>query len=838
MAEIVGGRNCKEVEAAMKYFVFLFLISTAIGLSPGSVVAIEPPQIQVNRAAGAIEIRPQGQLLRLADVGIPQIESDNLQADDYGLKAGLKTDPDLEASLETADRFRRDGNYRVATQIWQVVLQRSGDALYSEDGEIYFSLAQKVETILASLPAEGLAAYRVTADAEARQILAAAGNPLDVNALSKIVRFYFVSSMGEEAAYRLGLIYLDQHDFIGARRMFQKVLTQFPDPKIPQNQVQLRLAVCHAFLGQTDTADGLLNKIAAVRTTSDESMAIAHLKSRLSSLNSESIAAPFNQNWLTDLKDRRRYGVMAAPPESSMSSDLMAVWQFYVSPNERYSAADAQGNVLLEHDPRERRVIRTLSNQEEGTIKSWRSGHWRPSGLLLFAENRLFFKAPADATLWDTDKIEALIEQKKLETTIEDSIAWRSVWRNAFEVDEATRMAQTIRRSFGGMRTDRRSSATQAAVPETVSDIQFFQDQIYQQASISHGLLFSIEGPNFDRRTPSANRQQLAWNASFRRSRSNFLSAYDLQTGMVKWVLPRTSQADDELVGSEEPAIESEFLDAGGFMGAPIDFGNLIIAPVNQNGAISVYAFDPFDSGKTVWKSFLCDEPESGAEANSPIQLSLEGSDLFVNVGMGVVFVLEPATGLVRFARRYQRVGQANPFNRRNHMNMNRLDFKGWSSDVVIPYGRQMICFSSDTDLISSYDRNNGELIWRSDIRPLGFKVDYLLGVYDDILYAAGQETILAYDLQGEGRMIWGAEQMFDGKRSLGKGMLTPAGLFIPVEDSIYHFSLATPEKPGKLLARVGVDLGTRAPVGNLFSNGRRIWVHGGNRVYALDNLD
>ena len=142
--------------------------------------------------------------------------------------AVLKTDPDLEASLETAERFKNDGNYRIATQLWQAVLQRSGDALYSSDGITYFSLVRQVEQLLAALPPDGLAAYRVIADAEAKEILAQADGPNDVTALNQLVRQYFISSLGDDAAFQLGCIYLDRFDFIGARRMFEKIVNQYP----------------------------------------------------------------------------------------------------------------------------------------------------------------------------------------------------------------------------------------------------------------------------------------------------------------------------------------------------------------------------------------------------------------------------------------------------------------------------------------------------------------------------------------------------------------------------------------------------------------------------------
>ena len=103
-----------------------------------------------------------------------------------------------------------------------------------------------------------------------------------------------------------------------------------------------------------------------------------------------------------------------------------------------------------------------------------------------------------------------------------------------------------------------------------------------------------------------------------------------------------------------------------------------------------------------------------------------------------------------------------------------------------------------------------------------------------DSLYLAGSETILALDLNREGIMVWGSAPLFDGKKTCGRGVLTPDGIYMPIEDSIWKFSLDCDEcKPDKVAAS-HVDFGIDAPVGNLYSDGNRIWVHGGNRIYAL----
>ena len=240
----------------------------------------------------------------------------------------LKTDPDLESYLQQAERIKEDGNYRVASQLWQVVLQRSGDSLYSGDGKTYFSLVQQVEAILASLPPEGLKAYRVLADAEAKEILAQASGPSDTEALNKIVRSYFVSSFGDEAAFSLGCIYLDRYDFIGARRLFEKVATQHPDPSMPMDEVYSRIALCQAYLGDGKLAKQSLQSATDVNASSGQVELIRRSMDKLGVAQSDS---SYLTSWVNTMGDARRYGTGPPLPKDAMSKDCL----LYTSPSPR-----------------------------------------------------------------------------------------------------------------------------------------------------------------------------------------------------------------------------------------------------------------------------------------------------------------------------------------------------------------------------------------------------------------------------------------------------------------------------------------------------------------------
>ncbi len=811
-----------------------------------TLAVVAPPQNAV-----AVQIFGQ-RVIGQRVIGLGQASEEEESFD----QAALKTDPDLEALMEKADRYMGDGNYRVAATLWQAVLQRSGDALYSDDEQTYHSMVQRVEKVLAALPPEGLKTYRVTADAEARELLALNG-PHDTRALATVVQRYFISTVGDDAALTLSSIFLDRFDFSGARRMLEKIANDYPDPSVPMDQVYLKIALCNSALGDTAGAEAMLDRAAQAVTESQQQRNFDLVSRSVGNFSFESAASETLNTWKMPLGNESRSGVMPAPPREMMNGPLVAAWQFYFLPkNTRSDRRDFEGIVRSGRTAWGSANMGTRNTVERKLIESWSKKDWRPSGELLFDKDRVFFRSVADITAWDKLKVDRQIENslsappvpapfkgspnkgRRATDRIEQSIGWRSVWRNSFEIDTKTMITQMQRSRYGSY--NNRNKKQESLIPVTLPEVQLFGDKIASCMSIHQDNLYAVEGRSFDlKNRHSTNRIGQFRNQSIRRMRENFLTAYDRATGQIQWSLPEVKEKDDvaAAVMTVEEIDSEEYISSGGFMAAPIGFGNLIIVPVNISGAIYAYALDPANGGKTVWKSFLCDEAETSANAWSPIEMSINGSDLFVTCGMGVVFSVDPASGVVRFARRYQRDGKSNPFVRGLGFNTLRYKyFEGWSSDVTIPWRNQIVCFSSDRNVIEAYDRDKGEMLWQCDTNPMtDGEVDYVIGVYNDVLYAGGFDTVIAFELKREGAILWGGRQMFGDQKSRGKAMLTPEGLFVPVEDSIIQYTLeGTPDGKADEMAVAKVDLGTGAPLGNLYSDGQRIWVHGASRIYAL----
>ena len=191
-------------------------------------------------------------------------ESNNQDEKEFPGGASLKTDPELERLLKRADEFAADGRYDLACVLWQRVLDESAETVMTRDDwtvktfkrmyRTYKSVTGEIERTLAKLPAEGLKVYRLTADGEAQAILAAGEGDRLEESLVQVTRRYFLSSHGDDAAFKLACLRMDRYDFVGSSRLLAKILEEYPDPSVPREQILARLAVASARVGDRETA--------------------------------------------------------------------------------------------------------------------------------------------------------------------------------------------------------------------------------------------------------------------------------------------------------------------------------------------------------------------------------------------------------------------------------------------------------------------------------------------------------------------------------------------------------------------------------------------------------
>lgn len=723
--------------------------------------------------------------------------------------APLKTDPELERLLTRADQFVTEERYDLAAVLWQKVLDDTGDTLVTRDGRSYTSLADEVERTLSKLPPAGLKVYRITADGEAQAVLAAAVGEKEEEGLGEVVRRFFVSSHGDDAAYKLGCLALDRYDFVGASRLFSKILEQHPDPSIPRSEVLMRLAVASARVGDSVAAGQMLDEMEKTDGPKPNFRLVNLVRNDLERSAGSSVAqVGSSQDWLMSLGTPTRQGHMKGLSANFMKSRLTEAWGYQFPLSGSLTAQNQtaySGDVVMVKRSIRGGVQPTGPITTEQLVPRWKSQGWQPAGQLLLAGNKVYFKTNNDITCWDA-------------SATKDDPVWRSAWINAFELD-------TYSQTFAQMYQNMGQVPQAGGRPGTLTEIMLFGDRVHQSMSMSHGVIYNLEGPRSDRYSGGSGVAQVQKPFQYgvvpRRTRRNWLAAYDAQTGKARWHRgPSDSEKGDDA-------------DLG-FLAAPVPYGNLLLIPVTDGGTIWVYGLSRLD-GKTVWKSYLCDEPSGGCSPWSPVGISVDGRDAYVLCGAGVVFSLDAVSGQIRFAVRYRRDGKDNQMMRNMGYNTTMLDLNGWSEDVVIPYGRSLVVMASDHNELFALDRRTGEKLWDSPRSPGDYgPASYCLGVHGNALYVAGKNLVRRYNIEG-GKMIW--NQSFED--SLGRGVLTDDAVYMPIGSTIARLALEKmPDQKGQITQQVDVSLTSGHPVGNLYSDGEKLWALGANRFYALTDLE
>ncbi|MEE2642756.1 MAG: PQQ-binding-like beta-propeller repeat protein [Planctomycetota bacterium] len=786
-----------------------FLLATWVGLWGAQAGLVKAQvKLQIQDAPTVKKVVP-----RVGKAGDQRAEDKKAKQNEekYAGGAALKTNSDLEDLLKRASAFVNEKNYRNATILWDRVLAESQNSLITRDGETFISLVRQVEQTIRALPPNGLQVYRISADGKARALMPGAPAEAEEESLAQLVRLYFMSSLGDDAAYELGCRALDRRDFVGASRMFSKILVEHPDPSVSKNGVLARLAIAAGNLGDREAADRAL---AGAEGAADDESLIQQVQQHLDYIERNRVAvAVGGESVSMRLSGPDRSGVMPDLPESAVNGDLTQGYEF------RFPFAFANEGA----DSKLGRVFRGGSSEREQTdtaisalSQRWKTEKWQPANQILFANNRIVLKTTNDLVCIDA-------------TTQSDLAIWHSLWLNHFALDDASWNAKT----YGANARNRNGSTLPIKFPKNESEGWYFFDRIHQSMSIHNGVVFTIEGKNYsqlDGSPPRTTRSNTTRNfnqpINLTRSRTNYLTAYDLKTGKVQWTRSAFEKNDTD---QEEEGVSQGKV---GFLGTPVPFGNLLLCPVTEGGAISIYAMDATKKGKTAWKTFLCDDPSEGVQHFSPVEIAIAGQDAYVTCGSGVLFALNAATGNIQFARRYQRDGKKEKVQTSYNQNQEMLLSSGWADNTVIAWKNALIVMASDHDYLFAVDRRNGKFLWDAPRIPFDEDVDhaYCLGHCHDLLLMATNKSILCYSLAGDGKLQWYQKL---GGNSFGRGFMTSEAAYIPVEDSIVKYDLKT----GKRVLQVEVNLGAENKVGNLFSDGKQIWVVGLNRVVGLRSL-
>lgn len=603
----------------------------------------------------------------------------------------------------------------------------------------------------------------------------------------------------------------------------------------------LRLAVCQARTGNRIAADATyenLGKVLKARPSAVSSQAFQLVGADVEKnhvLVTDTYRA--SGNWPMALGAPARDGHMAALDAAASAGDLHESWSHRteVFDGDAYRSATAvetptanapgmarvRGGFMI--DPYGNAIQAQPTPSRDVLIQNWKDHLWTPTAKALLVDGKIIFRTPTRLACYDATAVG------------ESRLLWMAPPDGSLSPDGKSFDPENVDRlkteAGEWMRLSALTGANRGDRPSDYRGVLQFGDRTCQSMTHANDTVYFVDdapqmGSGVD---PTAVMRAFGGavetpKATGGRSK---LIAIDSTTGKILWEWPGEDAAEN---------------DAGDFrfIGPAVPHRRTLLVPVYATGGLWVYAFETEEGKnaagkrtqgrKLLWKASLCDDARNGGERWAPVTMCLDGGDLFVATGRGVVFALDAASGAIRWGVRYERTMTASrAVNNRFGGLQTSATYNGWDENYVVARGPWVILMASDYRKLVALNRATGDFVWPG----VGVDdVNYVLGVVGDDLYVAGPKVVRAYSLRKEGAIDWSVDL---DEPSHGRGALTADSIYVPVKDKVYRFDLK-----GKLLSKANVRFSRDRddPVGNLYTDGKTLFALGPDRVYALTNAE
>ncbi|HEY2148073.1 MAG TPA: hypothetical protein VGH32_09060, partial [Pirellulales bacterium] len=150
----------------------------------------------------------------------------------------LKADSKIVEMLDDFDRYAAKKSWELAFRALNSLNDANSKGMVPAKDGFLVPIRARARQSLLNLPPEGREAYRLFNDAAAKQLwdrlqTTKGGMPSDEMAtLRKLVDQYFLTSVGDLAADRLGDALFEQGEFAAAEGMWRLAAEKYPDPHL------------------------------------------------------------------------------------------------------------------------------------------------------------------------------------------------------------------------------------------------------------------------------------------------------------------------------------------------------------------------------------------------------------------------------------------------------------------------------------------------------------------------------------------------------------------------------------------------------------------------------
>lgn len=182
--------------------------------------------------------------------------------------AVLKADSKVVEMIEDFDRYAGKKSWELAFRALNSIDDAKSKGMVAAADGFMVPIRARVRQSLLKLPPEGRDAYRLFNDAVAKQLWqhvqdTTAGPVADeLPTLRKLVDQYFLTSVGDLAADRLGDALFEQGEFSSAEQLWRSVVENFPDSRLSSAKLQVKRCAALARLGRREAVAALAAQIA------------------------------------------------------------------------------------------------------------------------------------------------------------------------------------------------------------------------------------------------------------------------------------------------------------------------------------------------------------------------------------------------------------------------------------------------------------------------------------------------------------------------------------------------------------------------------------------------
>lgn len=663
------------------------------------------------------------------------IRIEPLNAGDIASTARLQpaNDRDAESWLRRAEEAAARGDWKLAADTLERVIDQHGDRTVTIDESQYYSATHLVEQQLRAWPEEGLTAYRLLYDAEVKRLLERGRDAFDWEALRLIARKYPMSTYGPEAIDLLAGRLLDRGSASEAISHLGHLQT-LPHSHVPRWSIVQRRFIAFVLTDQRPLASAALDELRTLGAGGGADLPDDW---------------PHRLERLTRFFEQRK---QAAPAAAVVPTS----WPYRNGPRGqmgRMSAiehlADRESAVRLDGaDAKLRRQMFDLS----------RSRSRPPVWQAVSDGERLFVASP-----------EGIVARDLLSFDLE----WKAVLKRRIQPrisDNSQRMQLLgmIRGNQFELREEDPSRRLDTRIVQTL--FHEYRGEI----STAHGLVFALEQDTTPDEHPPTTEGIVPTNdhvADEDLGAANTLRAYEASTGRALWARGLAGPPDDELQQAH-------------FRAAPVAAGEHLIAPCSIGGDLYLAVLRP--DGSLVRKVLLGSGRASLFPLNGVLPLLLHDGTIYVQTGAGMFLALHEHDFSLKWLTAYERTGIGGG-SRNDRMwggpsSLPQPD--EWLSSPPVVAGGHVIATPHDSARLHAFDLSDGREAWtlpRNSFR-------YLIG-------ATPTEVVLAGDRVGvvearTGSTVWVSDALFP----TGRGAISGEQVLMPAGKRLLRLSLATGE--------------------------------------------